>query len=140
MERKMRICLFQGLRASCHEMSESWERAARRLSRPMELRKTCESLFSSHFGQTMNAENKAEWDAMRAEMDAADDLRERVIKEMRVTQKNSKNAIYALQRGDMKGAEDKISVARQMIDDFLPIIAANPDLRRGKCRTLRNAV
>ena len=79
----------------------------------------------------MNEQNKQEWEKLSADMDAADEMRERVIKELREAQKASKNAIYALQRGGIDGARAKMTRAREVIDSFADIIAKHPDLRHG---------
>jgi predicted translin family RNA/ssDNA-binding protein len=77
----------------------------------------------------MDAQNAEEWKRIAAEMDAFDDNRERVIKEMREVQKVSKTSIYALHRGEK--VADKLARAEQVIRSFEPIVKANPELRRG---------
>ncbi len=62
-------------------------------------------------------------------MDALDENRERVIKEMREVQKLSKTAIYALHRGEK--VSDKLSRAQSVIDKFVPLIQSHPELRKG---------
>lgn len=79
----------------------------------------------------MQPVNKEEFLRLQDEMQGQDDLRERVIKEMREAQKASKNSIFALHRRDFAGAKGKLDAARKVIDRFLPIVRDNPDLRRG---------
>lgn len=87
--------------------------------------------FLTHFLCRMNEENRKEWTKINQEMEAYDESREKIIKELRSAQKNSKVAIYALQKGDMGSAKEKIAAARVVILNHLPIVTSNPDLRRG---------
>jgi predicted translin family RNA/ssDNA-binding protein len=53
-------------------------------------------------------------EAIRLRMEEADALREDVIKKSRDVQKQSKLAIYAVQRGDLKDAGDKLNIAKDL--------------------------
>jgi len=85
----------------------------------------------------MDSEDKIEWAAINEAMEAEDADRERVIKEMRETQKCSKAAVYALQRGDVVTATQKLDIALRVIRKIEPIIVSRPQLRFG---TYSNAV
>lgn len=85
----------------------------------------------------MDEEQIREWAEMNAAMDAEDAQRERVIKEMRETQKCSKAAIYALHRGQLAEARAKMAQALKVAKTIEPIITANPALRFG---TYANAI
>lgn len=82
----------------------------------------------------MDATDKSEWVAINRAMEEEDNDRERVIKEMREAQKCSKNAVYALQRGDMSTAGTKLEAALKVIKKIQPIIATRPQLRFGTFR------
>lgn len=79
----------------------------------------------------MNSENKDEWTQMLREMERADENREKIIKEMRETQKCSKAAIYALHRQDMKTAAAKLETAENVAKKLFPLVSENPELRHG---------
>jgi predicted translin family RNA/ssDNA-binding protein len=70
--------------------------------------------------------------ALRQRMEHRDELRENLIKKSRDGQKASKNAIFALHRGDKKKAFDLIHQCLQCIQqDLLPIVVEEPPLRAG---------
>ena len=79
----------------------------------------------------MNEDNKAEWAAICTAMEQSDEHRERVIKEMRAAQKNSKNAIFALQRKDHAAAQAKLDEATRVILQIFPLVQESPELRKG---------
>jgi predicted translin family RNA/ssDNA-binding protein len=85
----------------------------------------------------MDEEAKKEWMFINNEMEKEDAARERIIKEMRETQKASKAAIYALQRGDFTTAKSKLDVALKVARTILPLVVEMPQLRFG---TFSNAI
>jgi predicted translin family RNA/ssDNA-binding protein len=68
---------------------------------------------------------------IRLRMEEQDALREDVIKKSRDVQKQSKLAIYAVQRGNYKDAEDKLNKAKEIALAILQSIEQTPTLRFG---------
>lgn len=85
----------------------------------------------------MDSKNREEWTWLNRELECEDEAREKVIKEMRETQKASKAAIFALQRGDYDTANQKMTRALAVARAILPIIEERPQLRHG---TFSNAI
>eukprot|EP00195_Chlamydomonas_chlamydogama_P016442 CAMPEP_0202902450 /NCGR_PEP_ID=MMETSP1392-20130828/16859_1 /ASSEMBLY_ACC=CAM_ASM_000868 /TAXON_ID=225041 /ORGANISM="Chlamydomonas chlamydogama, Strain SAG 11-48b" /LENGTH=226 /DNA_ID=CAMNT_0049589211 /DNA_START=155 /DNA_END=832 /DNA_ORIENTATION=- len=72
-----------------------------------------------------------DWKQLAAGYKAYDEKREMVIKRCRDMQKLSKNAIYALHRGDRAKAKQMVSEAEAIARELLPTISASPSLRQG---------
>jgi len=72
-----------------------------------------------------------EMDQIRCRMERYDQLREQVIKESRDIQKQSKQAIFAIMRGQMKDARMKLDLAVQVARKVLAIVLEHPTLRQG---------
>lgn len=72
-----------------------------------------------------------EFDQIRRRVDAVDALREDVIKQSRDIQKLSKQAIFAVQRGNTADANAKLQKARSVAAPLLEIIQQHPTLRHG---------
>ena len=68
---------------------------------------------------------------LNKELSAKDQMRERVIIESRPILKNSKSAIYALHKDDMKQAESNLDAARRDIEKLKKIIEKNQELAYG---------
>jgi predicted translin family RNA/ssDNA-binding protein len=72
------------------------------------------------------------WQALKARMEHRDELRERLIKKSRDGQKAAKQAIFALQRGDVKRAQTLLNECQVCIQEHLwPIVQEEPPLRYG---------
>lgn len=72
-----------------------------------------------------------DFEKLRSEMDAYDKAREHIIINSRAITKESKAAIYALQRDEDEEAAAHLKVARAAIDSLLPAIKKDPTLRTG---------
>ena len=70
-------------------------------------------------------------DAIRARMEAYDKLREEVIKQSRDVQKLSKQAIFAVHRGNLKDCRKKLDDAMKVALQILTIVNEHPTLRHG---------
>jgi len=71
-------------------------------------------------------------DAIRARMEHRDELREKLIKKCRDSQKAAKQAIYALHRGDSEKSSKLIQQCEESIaKELLPIVEEEPPLRSG---------
>ncbi|OQS05210.1 hypothetical protein THRCLA_02613 [Thraustotheca clavata] len=68
---------------------------------------------------------------MSMEMDAYDEKREVIIRQSRDILKASKQAIFAMHRGNMDEASDKLELADQVIEQLAPVIQAEQSLRHG---------
>jgi predicted translin family RNA/ssDNA-binding protein len=68
---------------------------------------------------------------LREEMEHYDAARERIIKRSRDINKESKQAIYALQRDAIEEAKNHIKAAETAIGELLPAITQDPTLRTG---------
>ena len=74
----------------------------------------------------------ADFDKMRESLEAADAVREQVIKRTRDVQKLSKQAIYSLHRGDGPKAEAQLNEASEKARAIdVELLASNPTLRSG---------
>ena len=75
---------------------------------------------------------KDDIDAIRERMDHRDKLRETLIKTCRDGQKQAKQAIFALHRGDFKKAKKLLSDCEECVtQNLLPILREEPCLRSG---------
>jgi predicted translin family RNA/ssDNA-binding protein len=70
-------------------------------------------------------------DAIRQRMEAYDKLREEVIKQSRDVQKLSKQAIFAVHRGNLKDCRIKLDQAMAIAVKILVIVNEHPTLRQG---------
>lgn len=70
-------------------------------------------------------------DAIRQRMEAYDKLREEVIKQSRDVQKLSKQAIFAVHRGNLKDCRIKLDQAMAVAVKILVIVNEHPTLRQG---------
>eukprot|EP00977_Amphora_coffeiformis_P015671 scaffold4623_cov171-Amphora_coffeaeformis.AAC.3 len=71
-------------------------------------------------------------DAIRSRMEHRDELREKLIKKCRDSQKAAKQAIYALHRGDSEKSSKLIQQCEESIqNELLPIVQEEPPLRSG---------
>eukprot|EP00908_Phaeocystis_cordata_P014477 Transcript_25576.p1 GENE.Transcript_25576~~Transcript_25576.p1 ORF type:complete len:463 (-),score=188.37 Transcript_25576:102-1490(-) len=78
--------------------------------------------------------DRASMEAARTEYAALDAAREQVIKKCREPQKMSKQAIFALQRGDARAAEQQLQAALRLARAVLEEeVAAAPSLREQGC-------
>jgi len=68
---------------------------------------------------------------IKVRMEARDELREKVIKRTRDSQKAAKQAIYCLHRGDTLKADKLILECENIAKELLPIIEREPQLRTG---------
>ena len=68
---------------------------------------------------------------IKGRMDARDELREKVIKRTRDSQKSAKQAIYSLHRGDLVKADKLILECENIANELRPIIEKEPQLRYG---------
>ncbi|OQR82611.1 hypothetical protein ACHHYP_15728 [Achlya hypogyna] len=75
--------------------------------------------------------NRESFQRMSADMEAYDEKREMVIKQSRDILKASKQAIFAMHRGNMEEASDKLEVADQVIQALAPVILEEATLRNG---------
>jgi len=75
--------------------------------------------------------DEAEWERINEEMQAYDKKREDIIKRSRDIQKNSKQAIFSLHRGDLERANKQIADALALAQELEPTIRENPTLRNG---------
>jgi predicted translin family RNA/ssDNA-binding protein len=73
----------------------------------------------------------ADFAAISAAMSAEDEKREALIKRSRDVLKASKQAIYALQRGDTAQADGLIAQAKAAALPLLALLEASPQLRHG---------
>ena len=72
-----------------------------------------------------------DFNALVSELTEYDQQRETVIKSSRDVLKLSKQAIYAIHRGDTDDAQIKIKSAEQAAHELLPLIVESPTLRQG---------
>ncbi|EQC40619.1 hypothetical protein SDRG_01702 [Saprolegnia diclina VS20] len=75
--------------------------------------------------------DQSSFQRMSADMEAYDEKREIVIKHSRDILKSSKQAIFAMHRGNMDEASEKLEVADQVIQQLAPLIMEEPTLRHG---------
>ena len=75
--------------------------------------------------------NAADFAGISAAMSAEDEKRESLIKRSRDVLKASKQAIYALQRGDTAQADALIAQAKAAALPLLALLEASPQLRHG---------
>lgn len=73
----------------------------------------------------------SELESIRLRMSTYDALREQVIKDSRDVQKLSKQSIYAVLRGGLSDARDKLKKALDVAEKTLLVIAEHPTLRSG---------
>ena len=72
-----------------------------------------------------------EFRKLREEMERYDAARERIIKRSRDLAKESKQAIYALQRDAKEEAVQHLKAAEGVIGELLPMVQGDPTLRTG---------
>lgn len=73
----------------------------------------------------------AEIDAIKSRLDTYDKLREGVIKDSRDVQKLSKQAIFSIHRGNLKGAAAQLDEALEKAKVIMEVVAGHPSLRNG---------
>jgi predicted translin family RNA/ssDNA-binding protein len=73
----------------------------------------------------------AEIDAIKGRLDAYDKLREGVIKDSRDVQKLSKQAIFSIHRGNLKGAAGQLDEALEKAKVIMQVVSQHPSLRNG---------
>jgi len=72
--------------------------------------------------------NKSEFKALRKQMEAFDEAREKVIRKSRDVLRNSKSAIYSIHRKDYKKAKEHLSKAKKIISEIRTLIKKEPNL------------
>mmetsp|Transcript_18369 Transcript_18369/g.43929 ORF Transcript_18369/g.43929 Transcript_18369/m.43929 type:complete len:269 (+) Transcript_18369:80-886(+) len=78
-----------------------------------------------------NVVDEAAFEALVLEMAAYDEQREKIIKQSRDIQKNAKQAIFSLHRGDPERAGKQLSECRAISERISGILGENPDLKYG---------
>lgn len=73
--------------------------------------------------------DKQSFAKMRKELEQADNLREKLIKQARDVLKLSKKAIYSIHRNDVKTADQQLSQAKKQIIKLDSVIKKNRELR-----------
>ena len=74
--------------------------------------------------------NTSEFDEIRVRLDTVDALREEVIKQCRTVQKNSKLAIYSIQRGALADADAKL---KSCLENIQKIVASIQEVSSFMC-------
>eukprot|EP01024_Parvocaulis_polyphysoides_P005307 TRINITY_DN11328_c0_g1_i1.p2 TRINITY_DN11328_c0_g1~~TRINITY_DN11328_c0_g1_i1.p2 ORF type:complete len:250 (+),score=36.71 TRINITY_DN11328_c0_g1_i1:125-874(+) len=73
----------------------------------------------------------ADFERLNQEMKEYDEKREKVIKRSRDVLKNSKQAIFGLQRGDFERCDKLLKEAEEAANELMPLIQEDPMLRQG---------
>ncbi|KAK9841264.1 hypothetical protein WJX74_002808 [Apatococcus lobatus] len=75
--------------------------------------------------------DSSDFTKLREDASTYDETREKIIKRSRDIQKNSKQAIFSLHRGDLDQAASRLLDAEKGAHELLPLIQGDPSLRHG---------